>query len=197
MKVNFEKLKDGLIPVIIQDSKTQKILTHGVMNRKALKRTEKRGKVTFFLPKRNKLWTKGERNGNFYKVVKILFSLDGEALLIKVIPNGKLYKKTKHTAFNEKNTSENFLLELESYLKYRRAKPAKTSPSSKLFNRGMNQISKKVGEEAVELVIEALKDDDELFKAEAADLLYHFMAMLVEKEIKLEEVLEALKKRRR
>ncbi len=197
MKVDFEKLKDGLIPVIVQDTKTQKVLMHGFMNRKALKKTEKRGIVTFCLPSRNKLWTKGEKNGNHFKVEKMRLDSVGKSILISAVPGGKIYKKSSNTYFNEKNLPENFLLELEKYIERRKEKPRKTSPTTKLLNRGKSQISKKLGEEAVELVIESLKNDDELFKAEAADLLYHLMVMLSERGVKLNEVLEVLKKRRR
>ncbi len=197
MKINFDKYADGLVPTIIQDAKTAKVLMLGFMNRRALKLTEQRGDVTFFSRKRKKLWTKGETSGNFLKVKKILFDCDDDTILIKANPKGPVCHKGSDTCFKEINQSDNFLLELEKVVKRRKVKPSKSSNTSKLFERGINQIAKKVGEEAVELVIEALSNDDKLFKAEAADLLYHFMVLLAERGVKLEDIYEELRRRRK
>ena len=197
MKLDFEKYADGLIPAVVQDAATNKVLMVGFMNRKALKKTQKRGKVTFFSRSRQKLWMKGETSGNFLLVKKILFDCDGDTILIKANPTGNVCHKGFDTCFKEKNKPDNFLIELEEIIRDRKTNPKKSSHTSKLFARGMNQIAKKVGEEAVELVIEAINSDDELFKAEAGDLLYHFMLMIVEKNIKLEEIFEVLRKRRK
>ena len=197
MKLDFEKYADGLIPAVVQDAKTQKVLMVGFMNRKALKKTQKRGRVTFFSRSRQKLWMKGETSGNFLDVREIRFDCDGDTILIKADPSGPVCHKGTDTCFKEKNKPADFLLELEQIIEDRKINPKKSSHTSKLFERGMNQIAKKLGEEAVELVIEAMDADDELFKAEACDLLYHFMVMIVERGVKLEEILQVLKKRRR
>jgi phosphoribosyl-ATP pyrophosphohydrolase/phosphoribosyl-AMP cyclohydrolase len=197
MKLDFAKYADGLVPAIVQDARTEKVLMLGFMNRKALKRTEKRGKVTFYSRTRQKLWTKGETSGNYLEVKEIIPDCDRDTILIKAYPKGKVCHKGTDTCFREKNKPENFLIELEKIIEYRKEKPIKSSHTSRLFSRGMNQIAKKLGEEAVELVIEAKDSDDELFKGEASDLLYHFMVMLVERGIKLNEVFDVLRQRRR
>lgn len=197
MKIDFEKYADGLIPAIVQDARTQKVLMHGFMNRKALKKTEKRGKVSFYSRTERKVFTHGERKGNFLNVKEILLDCGKDAILIKAYPKGKICDKNSGTCFKEKNKAESFLYEFEKITEDRKSKPRKTSHTSKFFERGRNQIAKKLGEEAVELVIESMEADDELFKAEASDLLYYFMLMLVERNIKLDEVLQVLKKRRR
>jgi phosphoribosyl-AMP cyclohydrolase / phosphoribosyl-ATP pyrophosphohydrolase len=197
MKIDFEKYADGLVPAVIQDADTNKILMVGFMNRKALKKTEKSGKVTFFSRSRKKLWTKGETSGNFLDVIKIISDCDQDTLLIKAKPTGKICHTGADTCFNEKNKHDDFLFELEKIVLDRKANPKKSSHTSMLFARGLNKIAQKLGEEAVELIIEAKDSDDELFKGEAADLLYHFMVLLAERGISLEETLKTLKRRRR
>lgn len=197
MKIDFEKYADGLIPAVVQDAATNKVLMVGFMNRKALKRTEKRGKVTFFSRSRQKLWTKGETSGNFLVVVKILPDCDNDTILIKAKPAGKVCHTGADTCFKEKNIHDDFLFELEKIVIDRKVNPKKSSQTSLFFARGINKIAQKLGEEAVELVIEAKDEDAELFKGEAADLLYFFMVLLAEKEIPLEDVLKTLKRRRR
>ena len=197
MDLNFEKYADGLVPAIVQDAETHKVLMLGFMNQKAFNKTEKSGKVTFYSRVRKKIWTKGETSGNFLDVKEILFDCDGDTILIKAIPTGAVCHTGADTCFEEKNTNVDFLFELEKIISDRKQNPAEKSYTAKLFAKGINKIAQKVGEEAVELVIEAKDSDDELFKAEAADLLYHFMVLLAAKNINLSDVLKTLEKRKR
>lgn len=197
MKLNFKKYADGLVPAVVQDAETQKVLMLGFMNSKALKKTEKQGKVTFYSRSRKKLWMKGETSGNFLKVREILTDCDNDTILIKAIPNGAVCHTGKDTCFKEKNKSDNFLLELENIIQDRKTNPKTSSYTSRMFSRGLNYIVKKFGEESFELVIEAKDADDKLFKAEAADVLYFFIVMVVERNIKLDKIFDVLKKRRR
>ena len=196
MNIDFEKHPDGLVPAIIQDADTGNVLMLGFMNKKALKRTRKSGKVTFFSRSRQELWTKGETSGNFLKVKEILVDCDGDTLLVKAYPKGRVCHLGKDTCFREKNKPQNFLQDLERIIYARKAKPRKSSRTSRLFSKGVNQIAKKFGEEAVELVIEAKDQSDGLFIGEAGDVLYHFMVLLAEREIRFDEVVEVLKTRR-
>lgn len=197
MKIDFEKYADGLVPAVVQDAQTDKVLMVGFMNRKALKKTEKSGKATFYSRSRKKLWTKGETSGNFLEVVKIFSDCDNDTLLIKAKPTGAVCHTGADTCFKEKNIHDDFLFELEKIVIDRKVNPKKNSQTSMFFARGINKIAQKLGEEAVELIIEAKDEDVELFKGEAADLLYFFMVLLAEKEIPLEDVLKTLKQRRR
>lgn len=197
MKIDFKKSPDGLVPVIVQDVTTRRVLMLGYMNKEAYKKTKKNGKVTFFSRSRRKLWTKGETSGNHLSVKEILTDCDGDTILIKAVPNGPVCHTGKDTCFSEKNKSDNFLFDLEKIIQGRKKKPRKSSHTSRLFARGVNKISQKVGEEAVEFIIEAIDDNDELLKEEASDLLYHFIVLLVAKDIPLRDILEVLKKRRR
>lgn len=197
MKIDFKKSADKLVPAVVQDANTNKVLMLGYMNKEAYKRTRKSGKVTFFSRSRQEIWEKGETSGNFLEVKKILIDCDNDTLLIKAIPNGPICHTGKDTCFKEKNKSDNFLFELEEIIEDRKNNPKKSSYTSKIFQRGINQIVKKFGEESFELAIEAKDSDDKLFKAEAADVLYFFTMMLVGKEVKLNDVLDVLRKRRR
>lgn len=197
MKVDFKKSPDKLVPAVVQDANTNKVLMLGYMNKEALKKTKKSGKVTFYSRSRQKIWEKGETSGNFLTVKKILIDCDNDTLLIKAVPNGAVCHTGKDTCFKEKNKPGNFLFELEEIIEDRKQNPKKSSYTSKIFERGINQIVKKFGEESFELAIEAKDSDDKLFKAEAADVLYFFIMLLVGKNIKLEEVLAVLRKRRR
>lgn len=196
MKIDFEKSADKLIPAIVQDATTQRVLMLGYMNREAFEQTEKSGKVTFFSRSRQCLWTKGETSGNFLSVREILLDCDADTLLIKAEPTGAVCHTGADTCFSETNENENYLHELEKVIRGRRENPAKNSYTSQLFEKGINKIAQKLGEEAVELIIEAKDDDAELFKAEAADLLYHFIVLLQAKNLELSDVYETLKKRR-
>ncbi len=197
MKIDFNKYADGLVPAVVQDATTLKVLMVGFMNQKALKRTQKRGNVTFYSRSQEKLRTMGETSGHFLKVKEILVDCDQDTLLIKAYPKGKVCHKGFATCFKENNKPEMFLHELESIIEDKKENPKKSSYTSRMFKRGVNYIIKKFGEESVELVIEAKDSDDKLFKAEAADMLYFFMLVLVERGIKLDQVLDVLKKRRR
>jgi phosphoribosyl-ATP pyrophosphohydrolase/phosphoribosyl-AMP cyclohydrolase len=197
MKINFEKYADGLVPAIVQDAETGKVLMLGFMNAEAFEITQKIRKATFFSRSRAKLWTKGETSGNFLEVKEILIDCDADTILIKAIPAGAVCHTGADTCFNETNETADFLFELEKIILDRKANPDKDSYTSKLFAKGLNKIAQKVGEEAVELVIEAKDDDAGLFKSEAADLLYHMLVLFAEKSIALADVLETLKQRRR
>lgn len=197
MKIDFEKYADGLVPAIIQDAETQKVLMLGFMNSESFEITQKTGKITFFSRSRQKLWTKGETSGNFLEVKEILLDCDADTLLIKAKPFGVVCHTGADTCFNEKNESKNFLFELEKVILERKNNPSETSYTSKLFAKGINKIAQKVGEEAVETVIEAKDENDELFTNEAADLLFHLLILLAAKNVKLEDVLKVLKERRK
>ena len=195
MQLNFTKSQDGLIPVIIQDSKTQKVLMLGYMNAQALQKTENEKRVTFFSRSKNRLWTKGEESGNFLNVNELLPDCDNDTILIKVTPVGPVCHTGSDTCFNEKNDSESFLSELEKIIQDRKRNPSPNSYVSSLFNKGVNKIAQKVGEEAVELIIEAKDNDAELFKNEAADLLFHYLILLSAKEYSLNEIVSVLASR--
>jgi len=205
MKIDFEKYADGLVPAIVQDFETGKVLMLGFMNAEAFELTEKTQIVTFFSRSRHKLWTKGETSGNFLSVREILIDCDEDTILIKANPAGAVCHTGADTCFGEENSGakrqnseeNDFLFELEKVIKNRKENPSENSYTAKLFAKGINKIAQKVGEEAVELVIEAKDDNAELFKAEAADLLYHFLVLLVEKNIPLADVAETLKQRKR
>jgi phosphoribosyl-ATP pyrophosphohydrolase/phosphoribosyl-AMP cyclohydrolase len=202
MEIDFEKYTDGLVPAIVQDFTTGKVLMLGFMNAQSFNITETSQKVTFFSRSRRKLWTKGETSGNFLNVVEILLDCDADTILIKANPTGAVCHTGADTCFGEKNIfiephSDNYLFALETIIKNRRDNPSENSYTAKLFAKGINKIAQKVGEEAVELVIEAKDDDEDLFKNEAADLLYHFLVLLAAKNIELNDVLKTLKERRR
>lgn len=193
--LNFDK-QDGLVPAIIQDAITQKVLMLGYMNPEALEKTQREGIVTFFSRSKSRLWTKGETSGNFLRVVEILPDCDNDTLLIKARPEGPTCHTGSDTCFGEQNTSTtSFLHELERIVLDRKANPSPDSYTSKLLARGMNKVAQKVGEEAVELVIEAKDSNDDLFKGEAADLLFHFTVLLAAKEISLESIMDILRER--
>lgn len=195
MKLEFSKYADGLIPAIIQDAVTSKVLMLGFMNEEALQKTKDSGKVTFFSRSKNRLWTKGEESGNFLKVAEILKDCDKDTLLIKAEPTGPVCHTGADTCFDEKNKHESFLFELEKIIAGRIKNPLEGSYTTKLYNRGLNKMAQKVGEEAVELVIEAKDNNDELFINEAADLMYHYILLLQAKGFSLKDVAKILKSR--
>lgn len=200
MKLQFNKYADGLIPAVIQDSVTDQVLMLGFMNEAALAATRETGFVTFYSRTRQSLWKKGETSGNTLRVEEILIDCDQDTMLIKAIPAGPICHTGSQTCFNE-NTSDKssrqILFDLEKIIAERRLNPGEDSYTSKLFAKGINKIAQKVGEEAVELVIEAKDDSPELFKSEAADLLFHFLVLLQAKNITLDEVLSKLGERRK
>ena len=197
MRPIFDKSPYGFIPAVVQDGKTGRVLTVGFMNRKAYKKTVKNGLVTLYSPLKNRLLNEFEGEGGALQVMNLKVDCRGESVLIEALSNGPVCTKGKDTCFGERNERYGYLLELERFIKKRIDKPAKSSHTTRLLERGMGQISKKLGEEAVELVIEALDGDDDLMTCEASDLLYHFMVMLAARGISLDEVIEVLKKRRK
>ncbi|HXS37438.1 MAG TPA: bifunctional phosphoribosyl-AMP cyclohydrolase/phosphoribosyl-ATP diphosphatase HisIE [Flavipsychrobacter sp.] len=195
MTLDFAKNVDRLVPAIIQDSETGKILMLGYMNEEAYLRTIADGKVTFYSRSKKSLWLKGETSGNFLNVIEILNDCDNDCLLIKVDPTGPVCHTGTDTCFGEKNQSLSFLPLLEKTINDRRNNPLDTSYTSSLFKKGINKIAQKVGEEAIELVIESKDNNIDLFKNEAADLLFHFLILLREKELQLSDIEEVLKQR--
>ena len=191
--LNFEK-SSGLIPAIVQDAVTGKVLMLGFMNREALDTTVREQKVTFFSRTKQRLWTKGETSSNFLHVIEIKVDCDNDTLLIKAKPDGPVCHTGADTCFNEKNDEWN-LHALESVILNRKKNPVKGSYTTSLLESGMNKIAQKVGEEAVELVIEAKDNNRELFLNEAADLLFHYLVLLQAKGDSLEDVVDVLRKR--
>lgn len=195
MKIDFKK-GGGLVPVIIQDADTSRVLMLGYMNEEAYNLTLKEGKVTFFSRSKQRLWTKGETSGNFLYLKEALIDCDGDTILIKADPAGPVCHTGSDTCFDETNgANAQFLHYLQQVIADRKTSTADKSYTKSLFDKGINKIAQKVGEEAVELVIEAKDHDDDLFKNEAADLLFHFLILLEAKEISLNDVVEVLKAR--
>jgi phosphoribosyl-ATP pyrophosphohydrolase/phosphoribosyl-AMP cyclohydrolase len=195
MNINFSKSPDGLVPAIIQDAITSKVLMLGYMNQEAIDKTLNTGLVTFFSRSKNRLWTKGEESGNFLHYISVSVDCDQDSLLIKANPVGPVCHTGADTCWNELNTSENFLLDLEKIIESRKLGTDEKSYVKSLFNKGINSIAQKVGEEAVELVIEAKDNDDDKFINEAADLIFHFLILLNIKNFTLQQVIDVLQKR--
>lgn len=195
MKIDFAKSADGLVPAIIQDAITHKVLMLGYMNEESLEKTRQEGKVVFFSRSKNRLWMKGEESGHFLIVESMKTDCDGDTLLIRVRPTGPVCHTGADTCFDERNITDNFLIALENVIIDRKVNPREKSYTTELFNAGLNRVAQKVGEEAVELVIEAKDNNEELFLNEAADLLYHYLVLLVSKGYVLEDVMDVLKKR--
>ena len=194
-KIDFNKYPQGLVPAIVQDAQTSVVLMLGFMNEAALKATEETRLVTFFSRSKNRLWTKGESSNNFLRVKKILVDCDGDTILVKAEPAGPVCHTGADTCFAEKNLPAGFLFELEKIIEQRKLNDDESSYTSSLFKKGINKIAQKVGEEAVELVIEAKDDNAELFKNEAADLLFHYMILLQAKNISLTDIMHVLEER--
>ena len=195
MKPDFAKYTDGLIPVIVQDNSTNVVLMLGYMNETAYQKTILENKVVFFSRSKQRLWLKGESSGNCLFVKEILADCDDDCLLIKATPAGPVCHTGNDTCFAEKNVSNDFLIELEKIIKDRKNNPNENSYTSSLFQKGINSIAQKVGEEAVELIIETKDDDAVKFKNEAADLLFHYLVLLRAKEFQLKDVVNVLRKR--
>jgi phosphoribosyl-AMP cyclohydrolase / phosphoribosyl-ATP pyrophosphohydrolase len=193
MHIDFNKA-NGLVPVIIQNYQNLQVLMLGFMNEEAFLNTQKDGKVTFFSRSRNKLWTKGETSGNYLLVKDILVDCDNDTILIKAEPLGPTCHTGSTSCFNEDST-KGFLYELQQTIAQRIEDNDESSYTNKLFRKGINKVAQKVGEEAVELIIEAKDNNDEFFKNEAADLLYHFLILLKIKDVKLEDIELTLKNR--
>ncbi|WP_294219752.1 bifunctional phosphoribosyl-AMP cyclohydrolase/phosphoribosyl-ATP diphosphatase HisIE [uncultured Chryseobacterium sp.] len=196
MNINFNKSQDGLVPVIIQDDRTLQVLMLGYMNDEALQKTRQEGTVTFFSRSKNRLWTKGEESGNFLKVKSINVDCDQDTILIKAVPKDIVCHTGSFSCFGNKD-SKGFLYELEDKISRRIDEKTEGSYTYSLFQRGINKMAQKVGEEAVELVIEAKDNNDNLFKNEAADLLYHFLILLKAKNFSLQDIEEILISRNR
>jgi len=193
MTINFDKSPDGLIPVVIQDDQTGKVLMLGYMNQEAYQKTEADGVVTFFSRSKQRLWTKGETSDNFLHVRQLLIDCDGDTLLIKASPDGPTCHTGADTCFEEVNQGRGqFLNYLQAIIHDRKVNPSDASYTTSLFDKGINKIAQKVGEEAVELVIEAKDDNDDLFKGEAADLLFHFLVLLEQKNMGLDDIVAVL-----
>jgi phosphoribosyl-ATP pyrophosphohydrolase/phosphoribosyl-AMP cyclohydrolase len=196
MEINFEKYSDRLVPAIVQDVQTGKVLMLAFMNAEALEITQTAGKVTFYSRSKQRLWTKGETSGNFLESKEVLFDCDSDTILVKASPVGPVCHTGADTCFAERNEFTDFLFELEEIIKDRKRNPKEGSYTASLYKKGLNKIAQKVGEEAVELVIEATGSNDDRFIEEAGDLLYHFLVLCVEKNIDLDRVYDVLKRRR-
>ena len=205
MKIDFNKSTDGLVPAIIQDAQTKNVLMLGYMNQEAFDKTQETGKVTFFSRSKSRLWTKGEESGNFLNLVDVKIDCDNDTLLIKANPVGPTCHTGTDTCWHEENTqSYGFISKLEDTIAERVAiskidpdlrQDEKKSYVVSLFDKGINKVAQKVGEEAVEVVIEAKDNNDELFLNESADLLFHYLMLLQAKGYKLNDVVDVLKSR--
>ena len=196
MTPDFTKDLNGLLPAIIQDFDTGKVLMLGFMNEESFAKTKETNKVTFFSRSKNRLWTKGEESGNFLEVIDIKLDCDNDTFLIKVKPVGAVCHTGNDTCWYEKNKDDfSFLHQLEKVILDRKQNPKEGSYTNSLFEKGLNKIAQKVGEEAVEVVIEAKDKNDDLFKNESADLLFHLLVLFAEKNISLNDVIDVLKKR--
>lgn len=204
MTIQFAKYTDGLVPCIVQDAETKTVLMMGFMNEEAFSKTQKEGIVTFYSRSKHRLWTKGETSGNYLLVKDIKTDCDNDTILIKAIPQGPVCHTGADTCFNEKNDRQAieqeekslaFLNELESIITSRRSNPTEKSYTASLFAKGINKIAQKVGEEAVELVIEAKDQNNDLFLNEGADLLFHYLILLQAKGFTLQDIIAVLEKR--
>jgi phosphoribosyl-ATP pyrophosphohydrolase/phosphoribosyl-AMP cyclohydrolase len=195
MEPQFQKYTDGLMPAIIQDVRTRQVLMLGFMNQAAWDQTRATGKVTFFSRSKQRLWTKGEQSGHYLNFLTGELDCDGDTLLIQAHPTGPVCHTGAATCWNMSNTSADFLEELEAIIESRKMADPDTSYVARMFGKGLNKIAQKVGEEAVELVIEAKDDHSDLFINEAADLLFHYLLLLNAKGFKLQTVTEKLRER--
>jgi phosphoribosyl-ATP pyrophosphohydrolase/phosphoribosyl-AMP cyclohydrolase len=193
MNIDFSK-GEGLVPVVIQDAVSLQVLMLGYMDDEAFRKTKEEGKVTFFSRSKQRLWTKGETSGNFLHVKEMLLDCDGDTLLIKALADGPTCHTGTTSCFAEE-PAKGFLYRLEETIHQRIDGDDPDSYTNKLYKRGINKVAQKVGEEAVELVIEAKDQNDDLFRGEAADLLYHFLILLKAKGMKLEEIEAVLRER--
>ena len=197
MNIDFNKNSDGLVPAIIQDATSKNVLMLGYMNQEAFEKTQETKKVTFFSRTKNRLWTKGEESGNYLELVNLKLDCDNDTLLILVNPIGPTCHKGSDTCWNDSNTeSYGFISKLEETITNRiENADASKSYVASLFKKGINKVAQKVGEEAVEVVIEAKDNNDDLFLNESADLLFHYLMLLQAKGFKLNDIVEVLKER--
>ncbi|MCU0434763.1 MAG: bifunctional phosphoribosyl-AMP cyclohydrolase/phosphoribosyl-ATP diphosphatase HisIE [Bacteroidia bacterium] len=194
MKPDFSKSADGLLPAIVQDARTKRVLMQAYMNEDAYTLTQQTQRATFWSRSRNALWTKGETSGHYLHVKEMLLDCDADSILIKALPEGPVCHTGAATCWNEANEPD-FLVKLEELIQSRRHQAPESSYTAQLLARGINKVAQKVGEEAVELVIEAKDDNRDLFLGEAADLLYHYLVLLTAKNCSLADVLAVLEKR--
>ena len=197
MNIQFSKYADGLVPAIIQDQQTGKVLMLGFMNQEAIDATLSQKKVTFFSRTKNRLWTKGEESGHFLEYISMALDCDQDTILIQAKPLGPVCHNGTDTCWGETNTASgiHFLNNLEEVIAQRKNASADSSYVASLFQKGINKIAQKVGEEAVETVIEAKDNNDDLFIGEAADLLFHYLILLQAKGFNLTDITNELKKR--
>ncbi len=196
IQLDFSK-QNGLVPAVIQDNKTSKVLMLGFMNEEAFNKTQETGQVTFYSRTKNRLWTKGEESGNFLNVVSIASDCDNDTLLIKVNPVGPVCHTGADTCWDEKNEAGalDFLVHLQDFIDKRKEEMPEGSYTTSLFQKGTRKITQKVGEEAVETIIGAMANDDENFLYEGADLLYHLIVLLTHKGYRIEDLVKELMKR--
>ena len=194
-QIDFSKFQDKLVPAIIQDDSTDKVLMLGYMNESSLKQTLETKLVTFFSRSKQRIWVKGEISKNYLHLIDIKSDCDNDTLLIKAKPNGPVCHTGADTCFNEINRNENFLDKLEAIIADRKTNRNQKSYTSSLFDKGINAIAQKVGEEAVEVIIESKDNNNKLFLNEAADLLFHYLILLQAKEKKIEDVIKILRER--
>jgi len=198
MNINFTKYADGLVPAIVQDTNTKNVLMLGFMNQAAVDTTLASGKVTFYSRSKNRLWTKGEESGNFLNYISMMEDCDQDSLLIQAIPEGPVCHMGTDTCWGEdNNTSIAFLNKLEQIIADRKTADPSSSYVASLFAKGINKIAQKVGEEAVEMLIEAKDNNEELFLDESADLLFHYMILLQSKGYALADVAKVLAQRQK
>lgn len=197
LQPDFDKYPDGLVPAIVQDATTRMVLMLGYMNNDAFKETLSTGKVTFYSRSKKRLWTKGETSGHFMKFVSFYVDCDKDALLVLVNPSGSVCHTGSDTCFGMKNSNRSFIAELESVIASRISNPSGQSYVSLLYAKGINKLAQKLGEEAVELIIEAKDEDDELFKNEAADLLFHYLILLQARGMRLADIEQVLQSRKK
>jgi len=195
MKIDFRKYSDGLVPAVIQDVDTHKVLMLGFMNEDAWNETMQSGKVTFYSRSRKRLWTKGEESGNFLELRSATVDCDNDTLLIKVHPLGPVCHTGADTCWDEKNHKQDFIYYLEDIIELRKKVSPEESYVARLFHKGINKIAQKVGEEAVETVIEAKDNNDDLFLNESADLLFHYLILLNAKGYRLKDIADILQQR--
>lgn len=196
MNINFTKYADGLVPAIIQDANTKNVLMLGFMNQAAIDATIAQKKVTFFSRSKNRLWTKGEESGNSLAYISMSLDCDQDSLLIQAIPQGPVCHTGTTTCWGDVDGNDfSFLSQLEQVIKDRKVADPASSYVASLFSKGINKIAQKVGEEAVELVIEAKDDNEKLFLDESADLLFHYMILLQAKGYQLSDIAQVLKQR--
>ncbi|MCK4812742.1 MAG: bifunctional phosphoribosyl-AMP cyclohydrolase/phosphoribosyl-ATP diphosphatase HisIE [Candidatus Marinimicrobia bacterium] len=195
MELDFKKGK-GFIPAIIQDNKNDKVLMLGYMNKEAYEISKQSGKVTFYSRSRKKLWTKGETSGNYLKIISMQADCDADTILVRVIPNGPVCHTGDDTCFGDSNPNfTRFLEELERIIAKRKKYPKSDSYTTTLFNKGIRKITQKVGEEATEVIIEAMDDNIDLLKEEISDLFYHLLVLMAAKDITMDDINLILKNR--